>query len=86
MSRIDAIKHHLVEEYQMDIPPAELADDYDLLHNGVIDSLALLTLVSWLENEYALDIDAMDVVPDNFRTAASIDAFVASAAPAVKAG
>ncbi|GAA2691395.1 hypothetical protein GCM10010400_65810 [Streptomyces aculeolatus] len=86
MSRIDAIKRHLVEEYELGTAPAELADDYDLLRNGVIDSLALLTLVSWLENEYALDIDAADVVPDNFRTAASIDAFVAAAVTTAKVG
>ncbi|WP_181788754.1 acyl carrier protein [Streptomyces phytophilus] len=86
MSRIDAIKHHLVEEYQLGVRPAEPADDYDLLHNGVIDSLALLTLVSRLESEYALAIDAMDVLPDSFRTAASIDPFVASAVPTAKVG
>lgn len=31
-------------------------------------------------------IDAMDVLPDGFRTAASIDGFAPSAAPTVKAG
>ncbi|MEV0375462.1 acyl carrier protein [Streptomyces sp. NPDC050636] len=79
MARIDDIKKYLVEEFLLDIPADELAEDYDLLANGVIDSLGLLTLVSWLEDRYRLDIDAMEIAPDNFRSAGDINAFVASA-------
>ncbi|MGW7082900.1 acyl carrier protein [Streptomyces sp. NPDC054871] len=78
MARIDDIKKYLVEEFLLDIPADELADDYDLLANGVIDSLGLLTLVSWLEDRYRLDIDAMEIAPDNFRSVGDIEAFVAS--------
>ncbi|GAA3095050.1 phosphopantetheine-binding protein [Streptomyces rectiviolaceus] len=78
MARIDDIKKYLVEEFLLDIPADELADDYDLLANGVIDSLGLLTLVSWLEDRYRLDIDAMEIAPDNFRSVGDIEVFVAS--------
>ncbi|MEV2256176.1 MULTISPECIES: acyl carrier protein [unclassified Streptomyces] len=78
MARIDDIKKYLVEEFLLDIPADELADDYDLLANGVIDSLGLLTLVSWLEDRYRLDIDAMEIAPDNFRSVGDIETFVAS--------
>ncbi|WP_432094678.1 phosphopantetheine-binding protein [Streptomyces sp. bgisy100] len=77
MTRTEQIKRFLIDEYALDITPDELADDYDLLASGVIDSLGLLTLVSWLESTFGLDMDTLDIAPDNFRTVAAIDAFCA---------
>lgn len=85
MERRAEIKKFLIEEFALDISADELPDDYDLLANGVIDSLGLLTLVSWLENRYALGIDAMDVSPLNFRTVEAIDTYLDSLTPAAGA-
>ncbi|MBV6699354.1 acyl carrier protein [Kitasatospora aureofaciens] len=79
MTRTDDIKKYLIEQFLLDTTVEDLADDYDLLANGVVDSLGLLTLVSWLESEYRLDIDALDIAPENFRTAAAINAFLEQA-------
>ncbi len=78
MERRAEIKTFVVEEFAPTVTTDELPDDYDLLAHGVIDSLGLLTLVSWLENRYALGIDAMDVSPQNFRTVEAIDAYLGS--------
>lgn len=79
MARTDDIKRYLIDQFLLEVTVEEIEDDFDLLANGVIDSLGLLTLVGWLENTYELDIDALDIVPDNFRSVASIDAFLAQA-------
>ncbi|GAB2701811.1 phosphopantetheine-binding protein [Kitasatospora kifunensis] len=76
MARAEDIKKYLIQQFLLDVSVEELADDFDLLANGVIDSLGLLTLVSWLEGTYRLDIDALDVAPDNFRSVAAISAFL----------
>ncbi|WP_431045533.1 phosphopantetheine-binding protein [Streptomyces sp. P1-3] len=75
MARTAQIKKYLIEQFSLDIQPDDLADDYDLLAGGVIDSLGLLTLVSWLEATYGLDLDVLDIAPENFRSVAAIDAF-----------
>ncbi|WP_435242568.1 acyl carrier protein [Streptomyces cucumeris] len=82
MARTTQIKKYLIEQFSLEIQPEELADDYDLLAGGVIDSLGLLTLVSWLEDTYGLDVDVLDVAPDNFRSVAAIDAFCDAATAA----
>ncbi|MEU6235176.1 acyl carrier protein [Kitasatospora sp. NPDC047058] len=79
MARTDDIKRYLIEQFLLDVTVDELEDDFDLLANGVVDSLGLLTLVGWLENTYKLDIDALDILPENFRSVASIDAFLTQA-------
>jgi acyl carrier protein len=50
----------------------ELADDYPLIENHVIDSLGVFQLVGFLENEYGVIIDDGDLLPERFDTLASI--------------
>jgi len=54
----------------------ELADDYDLVANGVIDSLGLLRVVSWLENRFDIPVDEVDISEQDFVSVAAICAFV----------
>jgi acyl carrier protein len=50
----------------------------NLIESGVIDSMTLLRLTSFLEEHYSIEIPDEDIVADNFRTLGSIEAFVAS--------
>ena len=84
MDRRAEIKAFLSEQFSLGIPPEDLADDHDLLSHGVIDSLALLTLASWLETRYGLRIET--VSPKDFRTVEAIDAFVEAAQSTPAAG
>ncbi len=79
MSHIEKIKRFVLEEFLPDVAPEELAPDHDLLADGVIDSLGLLKLIAWVEDEFALAVDDTALDPDNFRSVAAIDAFVARA-------
>jgi acyl carrier protein len=70
------IRSFLIEEARWQGPPDELTDDYPLIEKRVIDSMALLRLVAWLEEEFGVDIDDADVVPANFGTIERIRALV----------
>lgn len=50
--------------------------DADLIERGVIDSMSLLRLVSFLEDRYHIEIQDEDLVPDNFRSVGAIKSFV----------
>ena len=56
----------------------DVDDDYPLLEKHVIDSLGMVRLIGLLEEEFAIEIDDEDVVPDNWRTIERIAAFVDS--------
>jgi acyl carrier protein len=49
--------------------------DDDLLGQGIIDSLGVTELIAFLEERFQIDVGPEDVVPENFRTLASIIAF-----------
>ena len=53
-----------------------LGPDDDLLGNGIIDSLGVTELIAFLEERYRIDVRPEDVVPENFRTLAKIEAYV----------
>jgi acyl carrier protein len=52
--------------------------DYPLLDKRVIDSFGMLKLISLLEEEFGVEIDDEDIVPDNFGTIKGIATLVES--------
>lgn len=79
MSSTNVITSWIVREFLPDVHETELEADYDLLANGVIDSLALLRVVDWITTEFDLPVDELDLSPDNFRTVNNISALVVAA-------
>ncbi|MFE2044235.1 acyl carrier protein [Streptomyces sp. NPDC059477] len=86
MTHENLIKSFLIDEFLPEVEPSELTTGYDLLTNGVVDSLGLLKLIAWVETEFDVTVDDAGLDPDNFRTIAAIDAFVARAAVPAEAG
>ncbi len=46
----------------------DYASEKALIDDKVIDSLTLTALISELENEFGIEIDMDDIVPENFNT------------------
>jgi len=70
------IKQFIVEEFMPDVPADELDSDFDLLTGGVVDSLGLLKVVAWLEEEFDVSVDDSELGPESFRTVAAIKEYV----------
>jgi acyl carrier protein len=54
----------------------------DLLSQGIIDSLGLLKLTTYLEEKYSIAIGPDEIVPENFRNIAALSRFVEHKLPA----
>jgi acyl carrier protein len=46
------------------------------IDDGMLDSFDLITLVDELDREYAISIDGVDIVPENFSNVATIKALL----------
>ena len=55
-----------------------IRDDDDLLEEGILDSVGVLDVVGFIEREFAVAAADEDLVPDNFRSLASLAAFIES--------
>jgi acyl carrier protein len=56
----------------------EVGDNDSLTESGVIDSLAIFRLVSYLEETIGVHIGDDEIIQDNFRSIADIERFVAA--------
>jgi acyl carrier protein len=52
-------------------------DNANLIEMGVIDSMTLLRLISFLEENYGIEIPDQEIMPDNFRSLSAIGNFLA---------
>jgi len=55
-----------------------LQNDTPLLESGILDSLALLRLLVFLEEEFKVPVDDFEVIPENFNTIDTICAYIRS--------
>jgi acyl carrier protein len=72
----NGLRQFLAEELQA--AGDSLGDDSPLISSHVIDSLGLLQIVSYIENEYEVEVGDDEIVPDNFETIGSIAKLVES--------
>jgi acyl carrier protein len=54
-----------------------VTDEESLTENGVIDSLAIFRLVSFLEDNFGVRIADEEIVNENFQSVIAIESFVA---------
>jgi acyl carrier protein len=53
-----------------------VSNDEPLLTNGLIDSLGILEVVSFVENEFGIVVSDEDLLPENFGSIHSLSNFV----------
>ena len=58
-------------------PDLALSDEEDLLGSGLLDSLSVMSLVHFMEQELGIDVPAEDVTIENFVSLAAIEAYLA---------
>jgi acyl carrier protein len=73
-----ATKEFILREFLEGEDPDELTADVELISSGILDSLATLKLVTFLENTYDVKIEAHEADEDNLNTLADIARLVAS--------
>ena len=56
----------------------DVTNETSLLSTNIIDSLGMLKLISVIEEDFAIEIDDEDVVPEHWDTISAIASFVES--------
>lgn len=67
MSEIEGkIKKFMTENFVLSEQLDELGFDESFLENGVVDSTGILELVFFVEDQFGIQIDTSEVLPENF--------------------
>lgn len=64
----DAVKKFILSEFLPGEDPNELTDDTPLMTTGILDSLATLKLVTFLEQEFDIAVEAHEADAENLNT------------------
>jgi acyl carrier protein len=62
------VKEFILNEFLPGEDPAELTDATPLITGGVLDSIATLKLVLFIEEKYAITLEAHEVDPEHLDT------------------
>lgn len=57
-------------------PEHNFHDSEDYIEDGLLDSFDIVSLVDMLEEEFEIEIDGLDIVPESFASAEAIVALV----------
>jgi acyl carrier protein len=68
----------ILKEFLPGERPENLTDSTELITGGILDSLATLKLVSYLEKSCGIEIAPYELVPENLNSVALIADFVQS--------
>ena len=68
----DQIRQFIRDSFLVD----DIDDDESFLASGIIDSLGIVQLVSFVESQYGLQVPDTDLVPEYFDSVAKLAAYV----------
>jgi acyl carrier protein len=68
----ETIKRYILEEFLPGENPAELTDSIPLITGGILDSLATIKLVVFLEEQFQIEIQAHETMVDYLNTVPDI--------------
>ena len=73
---IDAVKSFILHEFLPGEDPDALTPSTPLITGGVLDSIATLKLVSFLEESYQIQLEPHEVDADNLDTLQAIERLI----------
>jgi acyl carrier protein len=77
-SSVRTVKDFILEQFLPGESPEKLTETTPLFTSGLLDSIASLQLVTFLEQQFGIKVAAHEVVPDNLNTLNSIAGFISS--------
>lgn len=79
MTRVaDQVKDFILRTFLPGEDPSLLTESTPLIQGGILDSLATLELVSFLEKHFGIELEAHEMDPGHLGTLASISRLVES--------
>ena len=76
MNTKDVIKDFIQNEIIQETLDRPLAENDQLVESGIVDSLGIMSLLSFLEEKFSIQIPSEDLSPENFASVSTITALV----------
>ena len=74
---IDTLRNHILEDILVD-PALQIGDDQDLLLSGLLDSISVIRLASFMEQKFSIAIPPEDLILEHFGTLHQLNTYLLS--------
>lgn len=74
----ESIRQYIANNILFSAKGYPYSDDASLLNEGIVDSMNVLELVMFVEQNFSMKVDDQDIVPDNFDSINKLATFVYS--------
>jgi acyl carrier protein len=64
---LEDLKNFMLSEVIVDFDRKSLKPEEDLLEQGIIDSLGLMKLITFMEQAFHLQVNDEEIIPENFQ-------------------
>jgi acyl carrier protein len=71
----EQVRAFLTSNFLLD-PDVALGRDESLLENGIVDSTGMLEVIQFLEENFGVRVDDLEVLPENLDSVANLTNFV----------
>ena len=72
----EGIRNFITDNFMIGMNPGDLSDSDSLLDKGIIDSTGVLELIGFLEENYDIQIEDEELVPENLDSVVNLVDFV----------
>jgi acyl carrier protein len=76
MSNYESALTDFIKQELLHGRPAPISQDQDLLSAGIIDSLGILRMVAFIENQFGVRVPDEDVVFENFQNVSAMVRYI----------
>lgn len=70
------VRQFIIENFIFDDQAEAIGDDDSFLDRGIIDSTGILEVVNWVQEEFGIEVDDMELVPENLDSVNRLAAFI----------
>jgi acyl carrier protein len=72
----EKLRSFLIQNFVLSDQLDQLSAEDSLLENGIIDSTGILELVFFVEDQFGIQIDTSEVLPENFDSIRALSAYI----------
>ncbi len=76
MENLKQLEKFMVDQIAGEMGIKSLGPDDDLLAQGIIDSMGVMKLIVFMEDNFKLKIDDSEIIPENFQSLNSMANFI----------
>ena len=76
MSIRNKIRMFILTNFMIPASQADFSDTDSLLKKGIIDSMGVMELLSFVQKNYAFKPDPKEIVPENFDTLKNLEDYI----------